>query len=208
MKVIFDNLDKTTLVTTAYQVLSEKSKLKDNKSIRPLTVKQLSSIDSYKEINTLNGVYLGLKFNGNYVDFDDNLTDLYLSILFKMKITNQEFVNKMKEDFIVEFQYNNYLKEIKAIEQNIDECKYVMARILKQAIDIKSVIEKSPNSLVQLIKPFNDLKESKEKIDRDVEILLELRKSKIKEVFRLEGLPNEEKNVDEQVKNLMDKYFK
>lgn len=195
MKVIFEHLDKTTLVTSAYQVIGDMIEVKTGKKVNPLTEEQISSIDESNTIDNINNVHLGLRFGGNYVEFDDDLKGIYMNILFKMKTTNRYFIDKIKEDFIVEFMYNDYLKEIQVIEQNIDECKFILSRILKQAMLIQNELKKFPNDFDKFLKPYDNLKTSKDMIDRDIELLLTLREAKIKDVFELEGYPTEEKRL-------------
>ena len=184
MKVVFDHLDKAVLIASAYEVLCEK--VKDSK---PLSLSQLASFIDIKEVDYINDIYLGIRFSGNYIEFDDSLAGIYINLLYKMKTINPYFINKMKEDFIIEFEYNNYVKEIDEIEAHIDECKLVMEMLLNHAIKMKKEVEKCPSEVNKFLKPLRDLETSKNKLDKSISSLLTLRESKIKDVFELEGYP-------------------
>ena len=189
MKVIFDHLDRSVFIASIYQVLADALEHRTKKNIEPLSLDQLYSIKDNDEIKSVNGVRLGLKFKGNYVEFDDEASGIYMNILYKMKITNPYFINKMKEDFIIEFEYNSYVKEINEIEEHIDECKLVMKMLLNHAIKMKKEVENFPNDVNKFLIPLRDLETSKNKLDNSINSLLNLRESKIKDVFELEGYP-------------------
>ena len=193
MKVIFDHLDKTTLVTSAFQIFCDDAEGKDK--IKPLTDEQISSIKYAKEIDVLNKVYIGVKFKGNYVEFDDNLADVYINLLYRMKTRNAYFVSKMKEDFIIEFEYKKYREEIDELEKDIDECKMVLKQILKQLLLIKQAIQDYPNDIDALNEQINILTNSRKQINRDALIFINFRKMKILNLFGLEGNIKEE--IDE-----------
>ena len=190
MKVIFDHLNKTTLITSAYQVLKDGIEKQTKKNINPLTKEQIMYLDNSDTISSINKVYLGIKFRGNYVEFDDALSDVYISLLYRMKTTSPYFKQKIMENNSL-FKYKENVIEIEKIESDIEECQYAMDEIINNLI----IMEKKPKGSNNLyyLKSVEHLFKVKGDINKKIDKLSKERKNKIIEVFKLEGSPKEEK---------------
>ena len=192
MKVIFNRLDKTTLVVSAFRALSN-----DYDNSTPLTEEQISSIKDLDEIGTINGVPLNLKFKGNYVEFDDKVAGVYTNLLYKMKTRNAYFDAVISEDPVNKVIYKVYIKKISDIEKGIDKLRDALLLKLEKAVKIKKELETCSISSLDLSIEFKILKDSVDEITSNIRILTNLRFDEILKVFKLEGDISEEKIDDD-----------
>lgn len=197
MKVIFEHLNKTLLLTSAYRVIKDDIEEKNNTKINPLTAEQITEISNLNEIGAINGVPLNIKFKGNYVEFDDKLASVYINLLYKMKINSPYFVGTMREDFIIEFEYRQLRKEIDQIEETIDESRDILISVFEHLIKTKKFVEEHPESYSQLHFQTERLNIANDDLIHNVKTLTDLRIKKIIDIFNLEGTPSEYKKDDD-----------
>ena len=199
MKVIFDHLNKVTLVGAAYCTIVEGMSDKEKANVKLLTEEQLREIDKADEIDSINNVKLNLKFKGNYVEFDDKMAGIYTNILYRMKTTNAYFVAKMKEDVVCGPMYAILKKEITKIENNMDEMKEVLSMTLNHLLKIRTFMYDHPEEADKLIPKANELDNARKELMRNTNTLIKLRMDRILEVFDLEGYPSEFKEDEDDL---------
>lgn len=197
MKVIFDHLDKVTLVGAAYCTIVEGMSDKEKANVKLLTEEQLKEIDKADEIDTINGIKLNLKFKGNYVEFDDKMAGIYTNILYRMKTKNAYFYAKMNEDVVCGPMYKILKREITEIEKNMDEMKEVLGMVFNHLLKVRNFMKEHPEESSKLIAKANELNVAREELTLNTNTLIKLRMKKILEVFDLEESPSDYKVEDD-----------
>ena len=179
MKVVFNHLDKYKFLVNAYHSLQ----LDPIEADICLTYKQLMFLENANEVDTINGTYLGVKFKGNYVEFDDILAKTYIDLLYKAKIRSPYFEASMQEDEITFMQYKLAREDINKIDDNIRNLKESNLSLFKQF----SLMEQAKDKIKK--RDFDDIKNQMETIANMTNMhLKKLQKERIEKIMYIFGL--------------------
>ena len=179
MKVYIGNIDKKQLIKEIYDEFKEFYK-KYNYEVINLTKSRLNEELDKEYIKEINGIRLSLHFHGEYVEFNDNYSNIYLDTIFRIKLLDGIIlytspamsILKMNEEKIKQLQNkiyenNNKMKEMGMVFNENDFINYSKTKIIK-------------NNVYDLIKykVYLIWKENR-KLERDI-INIQLENKKIK----------------------------
>ena len=191
MKVIFDYLNKIELISSAYEFERQLITSEYKTDIPEFSKRELKYCYSTDEIDYINGIYLGLKFKGNYVEFEDNKKDLYLNLIYAIKINDEDYQEKMKSDFILEHEYKHYVEEINRFGDFFTENKKAINLGTSYANLLKDQMTEHPELLYDIVEDYCKLLEVNKQLESNLKKIKEYRESLIIQLFNLEGTPNE-----------------